>query len=82
MTADRRTRLKRTAPRWGALAVIAVGLVTVLLALSLWGRVWLAGLFIVVVGFLLMVAGLNPRRPDSPSGWPRSPAAKPIDATL
>ena len=83
MTADRRTRLKRTAPRWGALAVIAVGLVTVLLALSLWGRVWLAALFVAVVGFLLMVAGtLLYRAVNDAARAPHAPACGDDKGTL
>lgn len=60
MIADRRTQLKMTPLRWSAFAVIAVGLVTVPMALTLWGRVWLAALFIPVMGLLLIAATAAP----------------------
>lgn len=56
MTADRRTQLKMTPLRWSAFAVIAAGLVTVPMTLTLWGRVWLAALFIPAMGLLLIAA--------------------------
>lgn len=56
MTADQRTQLKMTPLRWSAFAVIAVGLVTVPMALTLWSQVWLAALFIPVMGLLLIAA--------------------------
>ena len=75
MTADRRTQLKMTPLRWGAFAVIAVGLVTVPMALTLWGGSWLAALFIPVMGLLLMVAGaLLYRAVKDPARAPAPPA--------
>lgn len=65
MTADRRTQLKMTPLRWGAFAVIAAGLVTVPMALTFWSQVWLAALFIPVMGLLLIAIAAPAADPNS-----------------